>query len=123
MTALEMNPEIRARWVAALRSGEYEQGTNRLRQGDQFCCLGVLCDLAERENVVQATADGNLNFSYGEDTDYLPSAVQAWAALSHWNPSVHVAGVDGLSRSCLSLLNDDWRWDFARIADAIEGAP
>jgi hypothetical protein len=41
-----MKPEIRDRWTAALRSGEYEQGRRRLRtNGDRFCCLGVLCDV------------------------------------------------------------------------------
>lgn len=40
-----MKIEIRDRWTAALRSGEYEQGKNRLRTGDEFCCLGVFCDV------------------------------------------------------------------------------
>lgn len=36
----------KAEWVAALRSGEYAQGTGLLRDFDnRFCCLGVLCDL------------------------------------------------------------------------------
>lgn len=34
-------------WTDALRSGEYQQGTGCLRTGDDnFCCLGVLSDLA-----------------------------------------------------------------------------
>ncbi len=37
------------RWFAALRSGVYAQGRGQLckgtREGDVFCCLGVLCDL------------------------------------------------------------------------------
>lgn len=36
-----MNKEWAEKWAAALRSGEYKQGTGRLRQGDRFCCLGV----------------------------------------------------------------------------------
>lgn len=34
------------RWLKALRSGEYKQGVGYLKNGDEFCCLGVLCDLA-----------------------------------------------------------------------------
>lgn len=34
-------------WVAALRSGKYEQGQNVLCDGSRFCCLGVLADLAD----------------------------------------------------------------------------
>jgi hypothetical protein len=40
-----MDAEIKTKWVEALRSGKYAQGRNRLRRGDTFCCLGVLCDL------------------------------------------------------------------------------
>jgi hypothetical protein len=52
-----MNPEVKARWVAALRSGEYRQGFGRLRRpeiGDAFCfcALGALIDLAAQEGKV-----------------------------------------------------------------------
>jgi hypothetical protein len=42
-----MNKELKARWVAALRSGKYAQGQGYLRVGDNFCCLGVLCDIID----------------------------------------------------------------------------
>lgn len=32
-------------WINALRSGKYAQGKSYLRLGDEFCCLGVACDL------------------------------------------------------------------------------
>lgn len=44
-----MNPRIKQLWLDALRSGDYEQGTGRLRTGNRFCCLGVLCDLHSKE--------------------------------------------------------------------------
>lgn len=31
----------------ALESGDYKQGQNSLHHGDEFCCLGVACDLAK----------------------------------------------------------------------------
>lgn len=41
-----MNQAIKAQWVEALRSGRYQQGKNVLRSlSDNYCCLGVLCDL------------------------------------------------------------------------------
>ena len=45
-----MDPEVKGKWVAALRSGEYEQGYEYLKtvepNGDtKYCCLGVLCQL------------------------------------------------------------------------------
>lgn len=37
---------FKAKWIAALRSGEYKQGRHYLRdEDDQFCCLGVAADL------------------------------------------------------------------------------
>lgn len=46
---MKMPQEIKTKWLAALRSGEYNQGTGSLREpGTQYyCCLGVLqmvCD-------------------------------------------------------------------------------
>lgn len=38
-----MTPELKAKWIAALRSGEYPQGRKRLKSSDGYCCLGVLC--------------------------------------------------------------------------------
>jgi hypothetical protein len=42
-----MKPEIKKMWLEALRSGQYKQGGGALRPhgGNEFCCLGVLCNL------------------------------------------------------------------------------
>ena len=41
-----MNPELKEKWLKALRSGEYMQGIGALRDvNDQYCCLGVLADV------------------------------------------------------------------------------
>lgn len=42
-----MKPNIRQlkRWIAALDSGEYKQGKRTLQFKNQYCCLGVGCDL------------------------------------------------------------------------------
>jgi hypothetical protein len=119
MNALEMNPEIRAKWVAALRSGKYKQGRKALRDGDTFCCLGVLCDLAVRAGVAGATAPdsdagGELGgwWSYDGRVDYLPESVMDWAGLATPNPN---SGDEFLAEY------NDSGWSFARIADAIDG--
>lgn len=33
------------RWIEALRSGKYKQGRDYLKIHDQYCCLGVMCDI------------------------------------------------------------------------------
>jgi hypothetical protein len=38
--------ELKAKWLEALRSGNYPQGKKRLRSEDGWCCLGVLCNVA-----------------------------------------------------------------------------
>ncbi len=48
-----MNPEIKQKWIKALRSGDYRQGRGKLSRanfvtGDyEYCCLGVLCEVLE----------------------------------------------------------------------------
>ena len=55
----KMNPLIKAKWVSALRSGEFKQGTMQLRTlDDKYCCLGVLCALAVREGVIDPPLPG-----------------------------------------------------------------
>lgn len=40
-----MKPRIRKKWIAALRSGKYEQGQGNLNSYGKYCCLGVLADI------------------------------------------------------------------------------
>lgn len=43
-----MDAELRSKWIAALRSGDFKQGEGQLRSADRIkhCCLGVLCVVA-----------------------------------------------------------------------------
>lgn len=44
-----MKAKLKEKWLKALRSGDYHQGRTRLRDiHDQFCCLGVLCDMSSK---------------------------------------------------------------------------
>ena len=45
-----MNEDIKIKWLAALRSGEYQQTKEALRAEGSFCCLGVLCDIVEPDD-------------------------------------------------------------------------
>lgn len=108
-----MKPEVRAMWVAALRSGEYEQATDALSVAGggatppAFCCLGVLCDLHGRETGNLWTEDdsGLGPRRYLGASGRLPSSVMAWSGLQECNPSVPVPfGRDG--HATLATLND-----------------
>jgi len=132
-----MNPEIKSKWLAALRSGEYEQARGSLHRimhtadfKDKidcgFCCLGVLCDIAAREDVCwwldgeAVTVDpmGKTLF----DNEVLPRKVAEWAGLDDLNPVVpfDVDDDEDRERKRLSELNDEYRFDFERIANIIE---
>lgn len=45
---LKLNQKFKRKWLTALRSGKYKQGEGVLKvKGKQeFCCLGVACDIA-----------------------------------------------------------------------------
>lgn len=117
-----MNPEIKSRWIAALRSGDYVQTTGRLRRGTdtgpQFCCLGVLCELAVQADVVRVTDDGTDRYTDPDDDmprkTSLPLAVLRWAGITNRMPHVTLNGTS------LVQLNDVERLSFDGIADVIE---
>lgn len=132
-----MNPAIKAQWVAALRSGEYQQGRNFLRTDEGFCCLGVLCDLAVKAGVadwgepdVFPSIDGRVYDDVracGDSTGVLPTVVMRWAGLNTDSPEVGaVNGLDvnmlddDLDEITLARLNDAHLFDFSMIADLVE---
>lgn len=38
---------LKKKWLEALRGGQFKQGNGRLRSGDKYCCLGVLCEISK----------------------------------------------------------------------------
>lgn len=123
-----MKENIKEMWVTALRSEEYEQGRNYLHQSregkSQYCCLGVLTDLAKKNGVALSVmepfpeaTDRTVIYDDGASTyaAFTPKAVVDWAGLDSDDPEVMV---DGVSTS-LAVLNDTGS-TFAEIADLIE---
>lgn len=57
MKKFKLDPEVKRKWVTALRSGKYKQGRDFLhtRWNDTYCCLGVA--VAEGLMTEQATGD------------------------------------------------------------------
>jgi hypothetical protein len=103
-----MNVENIKLWVEALRSDEYKQGKGRLRQDDEFCCLGVACDVFRK--VFDISESRKMSF-------FLPVEVQKWLAGSFsFNDMVRYEG----GYWPLVLLNDEEGLTFAQIADLLE---
>jgi hypothetical protein len=109
-----MNPQIKQKWVSALRSGDYKQGQNFLRTDNGFCCLGVLCDLYIKENNVEWELVNNGNYyEFQYKVAALPLSVIEWSGVEGYNPLVN----DEIGT--LSELNDSGS-TFEQIADVIE---
>jgi hypothetical protein len=145
-----MKQDIKERWVAALRSGEYKQATGYLSEivlDDEgnvkevvgFCCLGVLSEIAVADGIIEKRpySGGDSCMVYGPDTDtgMLPSVVREWAGLDSSDPMIVYthAHDDDCDDDCrytfdegeeyddtLSALNDDKKLNFNQIADLIE---
>lgn len=130
-----MNPEVKAKWLAALRSGEYEQTEGRLHDKVGYCCLGVLCDLYTKEvgGHWEQVDTGSHTFSFydGVETpaDGFPTlAVCEWAGLPNNNPSVTLEVPDdwedrpvgGKIIASLSETNDELGCTFGMIANIVE---
>lgn len=111
-----MNKEVKEKWVAALRSGKYKQGKHALRMDDQFCCLGVLCDLATQEGVIEQPDQIARKYSYQGSVLSLPRQVTLWAGVNDNDP--YFIAADG-SRTYVSYLNDRDHL-FTEIAEIIE---
>jgi hypothetical protein len=126
-----VNPEIKAAWLAALRSGEYEQGkyalTTETESGTlQHCCLGVLCEIIPEVKATRTLVerpDGAPTYRYGVGLEaastLLPRMAMELAGLALADPLVQRNAMIG-PFSCLSYLNDMGNFTFAQIADAIE---
>ena len=101
-----MDQAIKAEWVKALRSGKYKQGNGRLRDGDTFCCLGVLCDIGTKK--AWASNGAYCGLAGDKRTGFLPHTISNLAGLSDYTQNV------------LSSLNDCAGSSFNEIADWIE---
>lgn len=107
---MKTREELRVLWLAALRSGEYEQATGTLRQYmGGFCCLGLLAKIA-------GILDGGIATfpsEHGLLTDdrgcaSLPGGFLKYMGISHF------------AQARLMTLNDFKHISFPGIADELE---
>lgn len=108
-----MNPEIKQKWLDALTNGTYKQGRKALRIKDEYCCLGVLCDLYVKETKSEWKIENPISEEYSicNERMGLPAEVILWAEL---NSSAPYFGTENLI-----YLNDTMRKSFLEIAEVI----
>ena len=104
--------QLRKKWIKALRSERYEQGKGQLRyvrEGQSyFCCLGVLCDVWDKDLWTEEIAG-----TYCHDgREALPDA-----------EICNAIGLTWYTLDSLTDMNDDGGFSFSEIADELEKRP
>lgn len=102
--AFQLGPN-QTKWLAALRSGEYQQGKYELYADGTYCCLGVankVCNLQEE-------SESSLLCTYEDMGLYSDSG--AVKNVSLYGDGEYLSLVE---------LNDTRQWSFSKIADFIE---
>lgn len=114
---VKMDPEVKAEWLAALRSGNYRQGRGYLRRNlgdgnEGFCCLGIVCDLYAKANPeegkweISSGRHGSMFYAGADNaaTD-LPNEVQDWAKLRSDSVRSYLARQNDGGYSFLDIAN------------------
>jgi len=134
-----MRKEVMVKWVKALRSGKFKQGTGTLKQFNskgaaQHCCLGVLCELYNQEMkknkkkmLSETIWDNDSDFSHGYcrlggKKEDLPKEVMDWAGIENSMGKFYPNYYDKnlfLGENCLADLNDHGK-KFNAISNIIE---
>ena len=112
-----LKPEVKKKWLKALRSGDYRQGrlglknTTGKRNYSYHCCLGVLCEIHAEETGrrwSKSTSSGRERAQkYMRREDALSHTVLTWSSLIE------------TEQAELIMMNDSGK-SFATIADYIE---
>ena len=115
-----MNPAIKAEWVKALTSGEYQQGETHLKAHGRHCCLGVLCELHAKATGDEWTKVKHGVYAYEGASSYPTLKVLNWAGLAEGGSFelIESLRINGELKS-LDIHNDSGR-TFAEIAAAIQ---
>lgn len=110
-----MKPEIKQKWITALRDGSYKKITGFIRKNDCFCAQGVLCDIYSKEKGIEWKLDigHSGRFSIHDSWRAAPSFVWEWAG-------VEFIYDNQLKKDQVVWMNDQQNNSFSEIADWIE---
>lgn len=121
-----MDRKIALKWASALESGEYKQAHGVLRttdlDGSHFCCLGVLCNLHAQEHP-EIAAEQDSPYEYMHSEVELPETVKDWAGMGSTGGDFKgfafpIPAHESYATSLIEL-NDEWEYDFKKIAAII----
>lgn len=127
MDSFKLNPDQKKLLLKALRSGPYLQTSQRLRNDNKFCCLGVACDIFYKNAATHGErwTNQDLFISIADDKisidEYeLPVIVREYFGFQRADGKLPVKiQYNGRAYDSLARLNDAGM-SFAEIADVIE---
>jgi len=112
-----MNKELKEKWLAALRSGKYQQGYTYLSAHGKYCCLGVLCDIAGLEKTAETSFSTLFLLK-------LPGEPATYMRHSFPEKAIEFFGLNKAQHNDLIAMNDGHaetgQHSFREIADWIE---
>jgi hypothetical protein len=113
-----MDPDIKAKWVEALRSGKYKQTEQALQDYSGYCCLGVLCRAIGAEFQEFNEPDGGRQYDNAPVLDGINLADGNNEELSR--SFLRRAGLTEDDEIRLVEMNDSENASFLKIAEYIE---
>jgi hypothetical protein len=105
MKTFKLPKEFTEKWLKALKSGKYEQGTEQLVTGDnKYCCLGVACSiLGINDNEISTSTYIQ---PHNNESHYLDEEI--YNSLLEKGIPIELTGADNFTLpSILSNLNDN----------------
>lgn len=118
---------MKTEWMAALKSGNYEQCSGVLREKEQYCCLGVLCEIQGRLKIIDSRwTDNGYPTTLSEENPLVSFLDKNGMFCGNNTLSVEyeiycTRVIDGEEKKlgCLTELND-YGFSFSEIADVID---
>ena len=115
-----MKKAIKDKWLKALRSGDYKQAKSVLKDDDGcMCCLGVLCDITQKETGGKWTKQDFIAGGEGHDETIPTEACNILGITHKGKLKKSYQTKHGDLADHLTILNDSGL-SFKQIANIIE---
>jgi hypothetical protein len=106
---MQLNIKQFKKWIAALDSGEYNQGHCELQNSGGYCCLGVGCKVTIPKALLLVDPKGFMDGGMPADQPAAP----------RWLKQIHEDFSDRTGKGLVSL-NDTFGFTFSEIATLLE---
>ena len=120
---IKMDPELKQKWLKALRSGRYKQVKGTLHNENGYCCLGVLASVSKmgRWEELSYSTTGGKRYKFVPFKKYTDKFDDAVPYVGTFDEGSETAfGLDVDQQTTLVNMNDSNNKSFKQIADYVE---